>query len=322
MVRMQRSQRTGLLTWSTMPAEDVAAVVDHGAVGGWKQAGAGSWVVTARARLPQRVDRRLHVVGVERPGDLQRAQAGALGRVGLQGGELLERAGGDDLARRVDVRRREAVLVERRPAPGRGRRRGPPSCRSAVAAAAAAMAWPRSRTKTIACSAVMTPAAVGRGDLADGVPGAGTDLAVGVGGVREEGEQRDQARRPRAAAGRWRCRGWSRRRLRCRAGRGRCRRTAESQCRRSRNPGSSSQGERKPGVWAPCPGATMTSTSPPCRTYGRVTGSGAERRSRTDLVGILQERSRRPRVRATRRVKAPRGSVGLTPVTSAIRRSR
>src|SRR4051812_9743975 len=47
--------------------------------------------------------------------------------------------------------------------------------------------------------------------------------------------------------------------------------TAESQVRRSANVGISSQGVRKPGDWAPCPGATMTST------YLLLRGRGGDR---------------------------------------------
>src|SRR6185437_5027571 len=45
--------------------------------------------------------------------------------------------------------------------------------------------------------------------------------------------------------------------------------TAESQVRRSWKPGSSIQGVRKPGVWEPWPGQTMTSTGPAFRSRGR-----------------------------------------------------
>src|SRR4051794_38775195 len=46
--------------------------------------------------------------------------------------------------------------------------------------------------------------------------------------------------------------------------------TVESHANREANRGSSSQGCRKPGVWAPWPGATITSTPPtlPCRRGG------------------------------------------------------
>ena len=55
-----------------------------------------------------------------------------------------------------------------------------------VTALAAAIARPRSRTSTIACSAVSTPAHGGGGDLADAVPGDRADAAGSVGRVREQ----------------------------------------------------------------------------------------------------------------------------------------
>src|SRR4051812_2432934 len=67
--------------------------------------------------------------------------------------------------------------------------------------------------------------------------------------------------------------------------------TAESHVRRSWKPGSSSQGDRKPGVWAPWPGATMTSTWPAFPVTGV---RGRCRRSptcRTRFVGTLQEQA-------------------------------
>ena len=62
-----------------------------------------------------------------------------------------------------------------------------------VTAAASAIALPRSRTSTIACSAVIDAGAGGGGDLADAVAGDRADLAEGVGRVREERERGDQA---------------------------------------------------------------------------------------------------------------------------------
>ena len=58
------------------------------------------------------VGRGGHVDGVEGAGDLERDDAGLGRRVGREGGELLEGAGGDDLAGAVHVGRGEAVPVE------------------------------------------------------------------------------------------------------------------------------------------------------------------------------------------------------------------
>ena len=93
MVRMQRSQRTGLRDLVDDAGQDVAAVVDDGAVALDSSRVRGSWVVTAPARARRCRDRGGHVLGVEGAGDLQRAQPGALGRVGGERGELLEGAG-------------------------------------------------------------------------------------------------------------------------------------------------------------------------------------------------------------------------------------
>src|ERR1700754_1252198 len=67
--------------------------------------------------------------------------------------------------------------------------------------------------------------------------------------------------------------------------------TVESQSKRVAKVRSSSQGLRKPGVWAPWPGATMTST----RSTVPVAGAGAHlQRARTGppiFVGFLQRLS-------------------------------
>ncbi len=64
-----------------------------------------------------------------------------------------------------------------------------------AAAAAPAIALPRSRTSTIACSAVMTRAPVAAVSSADAVPGDRAHLAERVRGVGEDPERRDEARR-------------------------------------------------------------------------------------------------------------------------------
>ena len=169
-------------------------------------------------------------------------------RVGLEGVELLERAGGDDLAGAVVVGGGEAVPLERGERPRRGRRRGPRSCRWACGAAASAIARPRSRTSTMACSAEMTP-----------VPAAAVISPTLCPaprrrrGTRRRGAGRSPARRPGrrrpAAAGRRRCRGWSRRRPRCRSGPGpgRRRRTASAAGPRSAAARARARGSRASG---------------------------------------------------------------------------
>ena len=64
--------------------------------------------------------------------------------------------------------------------------------------------------------------------------------------------------------------------------------TAESQPSRSRTPGSSSQGVRKPGVWEPCPGQTRTSTSPPLPVRRDLVVTERHQQSAARFVGFLQ----------------------------------
>ncbi len=116
-----------------------------------------------------------------------------------------------------------------------------------------------------------------------------SEATVGAGAAR--------ARRPgrwrRGAAGRSGCRGWCRRRPRCRSAPGRARppsasrREAVGEGRRPR-----ATGTRKPGVWAPCPGATMTSTtSTSARSAPAARACGAHESGATFFVGILQRYS-------------------------------
>ncbi len=88
--------------------------------------------------------------------------------------------------------------------------------------------------------------------------------------------------------------------------------TVDNRCRLSAKPGSSSQAFRKPGVWAPCPGATIASTLSAWRQAG---GRGRARRDRKAgaKLGDSHKRShskRRPRVSPSRRAYASRGSCG------------
>ena len=93
-----------------------------------------------------------------------------------------------------------------------------------VTAAASAIALPRSRTSTIACSAVITRAPAAAVELADAVAGDGADLAERVGRVREELEGGDQAGGDQQRLGDLGVADRRRRRPRCRSGRGRGRR--------------------------------------------------------------------------------------------------
>ena len=192
-------------------------------------------------------------VGVERAGDLERDDAGPRRGGGGERGERVQRAGGDHLPGAVDVRRGEPVPFDRV-----GTSSGfPPSTALmpvGVTALAAAIARPRSRTRTSACSAVSTPAEGRRGELADRVAGDGVGDAGGVGGPSSV---------PGATAGRVTSAAatssgcatavsrivsasevvpWA---TRSRPA------TALSHRSRSATSGISSQGARKPGVWEP-----------------------------------------------------------------------
>ena len=111
-VARQESKRTGLVTWLTRRDSDLGAGVDGGAVGVGEQP-------PARVGRSQPADQALellagrgHVVGVEGAGDRQRHDPRLGRRVGLQRVQPVERAGGDDLAGAVHVRRGQAVLVD------------------------------------------------------------------------------------------------------------------------------------------------------------------------------------------------------------------
>ena len=160
MVCMHRSQRTGLRDLVDDALQDLAAVVDDGAVAVGEQPRARVVGADATpASSPRRADGRGHVLGVERAGDLERAQPRALGRVGLRGRRAARACRRRRSGRRRSRWRRSGRARRAWRAPRRGRRRGRRSCRSGSPAAASAIARPRSRTRTIACSAVMTWAA-------------------------------------------------------------------------------------------------------------------------------------------------------------------
>ena len=156
---MHRSQRTGLRHLAPPGGRAPRGRGDHGAVavGDQRDAGVGD-VVVGPAR-PQLADGGLHEVGVERAGDLERDDAGPGRRVGGEGGECVEGAGGDDLAGAVDVGRGEVVARRCVASTSSG---SPPSTALmpvGVAALACAIARPRWATKRMASVSVSTPAA-------------------------------------------------------------------------------------------------------------------------------------------------------------------
>ena len=173
------------------PAEHVAAVVHDPPVGVGDQRDPGI-VRRHRPRVAaQDADGGRHVLGVERAGDLERAHAGPLGRVGGEGGELVEGAGDDDLAGAVHVGRGQAVLG------------GLGDDHVRVAAEHGAHAGGRDGGGCGHLPAALADEDHGLlggedarahrgGDLADGVPGAGADAGEGVARVGEHAEQGDE----------------------------------------------------------------------------------------------------------------------------------
>ena len=261
---MQRSQRTGLLTWVTRRLSTSGRCGRPGRRG-WRSAGCGcrGW----RSRGPAGRARR-------RPGAC--ARCGRRRRRSAGSGGPSRAASSASLASCSMV---PAATIWPAPLSLAGVRpcsaslastssRSPP--RTAVmpvgvAAEAVAIALPRSRTNTIACSAVITPAPAAAAISPTLWPATAPTRPNASAGCGIERECRQQA-------------GGDEQRLgdrgvadRLRVGLGavvdevECRLTADSQISRSAKSESSSQGSRNPGVWAPCPGATMTSTDPSCR---------------------------------------------------------
>ena len=199
------------------------------------------------------VDGRGHVHGVERAGDRQRDQPGPRGRVGREGGELLQRAAGHDLPGAVDVGGGEAVPVdggehvfldaaEDRGHAGLGDRGGLGHRLAALADEDERLLGGEHAGQG------------GGGELADAVSGdAGPGShAEHLGDGQRGGDQ--QGLRDGGVADLVRV-GGGPVGDQIEAGAARTTRTGGPP-----DPGVSSHGFRNPGVWAPWPGATMTST--------------------------------------------------------------
>ena len=136
----------------------------------------------------------LHVVGVERPGDLERDDPGPSRWVGGERGERVERAGGDDLAGAVDV----GGVSPWRSIVASTSSGSPPSTALipvGVAALASAIARPRSATKRIASVSESTPAPAAavisptECPASAPVPVDATASVLVVAGQRAQGEQ-------------------------------------------------------------------------------------------------------------------------------------
>ena len=204
-----------------------------------------------------------------------------------------------------------------------------------VTALAAAMARPRSRTKTIACSALSAPATVAAVISPTECPAVAPTAPTRPGASPGWSNRPSRLTRPAPTISGWATAvsliasasetvPWATRSSPA---------TAESQPSRSRTPGSSSQGVRKPGVWEPCPGQTRTSTSPalpvPCDLVvterhqqsgpdleGSYKSDGVPDRTSTSLSREAERRhpralgwASRPTARAIRTMLASRGWV-------------
>ena len=254
----QRSQRTGLAIWPTIRASTSwpswttwPSLLEISGV-------RGSWTDTDRARPAEVADGGGHVVGVERAGDAQLRQPCLGRRVGGEGLELLEGAGGDDLAGAVVVGGGQSVLVERGEhlvavAPedgGHAGGRGGGGLGHRVAALA------DQHHRLLGGD---HPGTSRGGELSHAVAGHGTDLAERVGRVGEQLQRRDQPGRDQQRLGDAGVAdglgvGLGAVVDQVEVGDGGQPLEARGEL------GSSSHGVRKPGDWAPWPGATMTST--------------------------------------------------------------
>ena len=160
-----------------------------------------------------------------------------------------------------------------------------------VAAAASAIARPRSRTRTIACSAVIArapAAAVSSPTLCPATAPMRANASAG------DGKSSSAATRPVATSSGWAISvrrissasasvpAWTRS----------IPATVDSQRKREAKVGSSSQGARKPGDWAPWPGATMTSTTSTLPKQSPRHGSDGYEVAGRVLVGTLQIKRR------------------------------
>ena len=175
------------------PAQHVAAVVDDLAVGVGEQPGPRVVGGDGPGQAGQVGHGRLHVHGVERAGDAERDQPGPGRRVRGQGGELLGRAGGDDLA--------GAVVVGRRSGPGPSIAASTSSGLPPMTAVIEVGRGGAGRGHRPAPLADEDHRLLGRqhadagrgGDLADGVAGGDADVGKRVGRVREQLERGEQA---------------------------------------------------------------------------------------------------------------------------------
>ena len=207
-VSMHRSQRTGLAIWPT-----IRASTSRPSWTTWPSRleitrVRGSWAETERAR-PARWPTAGAMCSVwNAPATLSGISRALAGGSSASACELLEGAGGDDLAGAVVVGGGQAVLVERgehlvavaaedRGHAGRGDRGG-------LGHRLAALADQHHRLL-----GGDHPGAGGGGELADAVAGDRADLLEGVGRVREQLERRDQAGGDQQRLGDPRCPGSS-----------------------------------------------------------------------------------------------------------------
>ena len=139
-------------------------------------------------------------------------------------------------------------------------------------------------TKTIACSAVRTPASAAAAISPTLWPDMAPIPKPSAGCGNSDSARRASPTRP-AVVARRRYRGWRRSRRPCRSGTGRFRRrtTAEPAGRRRSPPPATAW--RKPEFCAPCPGATMTSTPSSCRVVALRSAATRTKTLRHRLLG-------------------------------------
>ena len=170
-----------------------------------------------------------------------------------------------------------------------------------TAAAAAAMPWARTRTRRIAFSGEMVPAiapAASSPTLCPATtavsPLSGTwspvsASAVAMAAATSSGWATEVSRISSASA-------VVPHRMRSTPAR------SDQAASRSAKPGSSSHGERNPGVWAPCPGAAITSIGPACTVGVRHIHIAGHEVLRPGDVESLQTTGAFPRVCRTPRL--------------------
>ena len=290
--RMHRSQRTGALTWATIRSSQSAPVVHRGPVpvGQQRHRRVADGDARGRARAARPPPGPCAGCGTRPPPAAAAAARLPAGRP-RSAASCGQRPGRHDLPGAVDVRGGQPVRLDRGEHLGlvaaehgghpgrlgrRGRRHRPPAHAGPAASRPPAVSTP-----------AMTPAASSP-TLCPAAAPAGTQPGRAAEQRRGRGDRgRDQQRlRHRGVPDL----------VRARRGADLIRSTAGQlgpAPRRSATPGSSSQGDRKPGVCAPWPGAAITSILLPCTVGVRHMDVEEYEVCRRNFVGTSNNTSRR-----------------------------